>query len=89
MAGVPSKLHPGKRPSCSHKGACPVKDVCPVCNREIGAHDEVWREEWVASTEGLVATANYCSTDCEVLAQEWATDVAGVLRKRKGVGSSG
>lgn len=82
------KLSLALRAKCSHKGKCPVEDQCPVCNRPVYAHDAVWKLPWIQTTQGLVATGNYCrDDDCEEWAQQWPEEVANVLRKRKTVGA--
>lgn len=81
MAGVPSNLHPGKRPSCAHRGECPLEDACAACRTKIHVHDRSWL--LLATTEGLVAAGNFCSRDCETWAQHFPNDVAEELRWRK------
>jgi hypothetical protein len=76
-----SERYPGKRPSCAHRGACPMEDVCPNCRASVCAHDRAWL--WMQSEAGLVASANYCGSECEEEAQVWPESIAEELRARK------
>lgn len=70
----PSDRRPGKqRPP-------DVDDECAMCRARVKVYVRAW--EWVTTTPGLLAAANYCGPACEEEASRYPEDVALELRTR-------
>jgi hypothetical protein len=57
-----------------------IEDECAMCRARLMVYVRAW--EWMTSTPGLIAAANYCSAICESDAAIWSEDVALELRTR-------
>lgn len=55
-------------------------DECAMCRARIKVYERAW--EWMQSTPGLLAAANYCGPACEQEAARYPEDVALELRTR-------